>query len=332
MTAKNVLLVGAGQIAHSHAAAIARRDDIRIGCVVDPAAAQAREFAAKWQIGDTATDLGSAIGSGEFDGVVVCSPTAVHCEQALTAIEAGLPVLVEKPFAADLAQAERIIAASAANGVPVVPAQIVRHLPMVDWAKRLIAAGDLGEPIQAIERRLVDRADNYPWWKDLPNFLVSHWGSHSVDMICYLLQGQPAVCYCRGRSVRSIFGVVDDFSLQIEFADGFRFSSSMSFSSRHIVHDLVLIGTESTVVFDCYRRVVHNGQEVLALPEQEMLDAGFDAEIDAFGRAIDGADLPEAATYPVTVAMAALDAAEKSVTSGRAEAVAFPPRVVQGAL
>lgn len=321
MTHKHVLLVGAGQIAHSHAAAIARRDDISIAAVVDPDRQAALRFADRWRISRATTDLSSALADSGIDGVVICSPTAVHHEQALQAIKAGLPVLVEKPIAADLAEARQITELAAENGVPVVPAQILRYLPMFEWAKRLIAAGELGRPVQAIERRLVDRADNFPWWKDLPNFLISHWGSHSVDLLCYLLRGRPAATYCRARSVRSAFGVVDDFSLLVDFDDGFRFTSAMSFSSKHVVHDIVLIGTEATLVFDCYRRVACNGRDVVALPEDQMLDQGFDAQLDAFCRAIDGTELPEAAKFPATIAMAALDGAERSVASGRAEAI-----------
>jgi predicted dehydrogenase len=324
MRRKQLLLVGAGQIAESHAAAIARRVDVSIASVVDPDASAAQRLADRWHIGRTAPDLTSALAGAEFDGVIICSPTAAHHAQALRAIDAGLPVLVEKPIAADLDQACEIVDAGTRLGIPVIPAQILRFLPMFDWAKQFIRAGSLGEPVQAIERRFVDRADNYSWWRDLPAFLVSHWGSHSVDLICYLLGTRPKSAYCQGRSVRSAFGAVDDFSLQVLFNDEFRFTSAMSFSSKHTVHDIVLIGTEATLVFDCYRGLVCNGSTVMAMPEQQMLDQGFDAQIDAFCRAIEvgTAGLPESATFPVTVAMAALDAAERSVASGDVIAVA----------
>lgn len=321
MTHKHLLLVGAGRIAQSHAAAVARRNDVSIAAVVDPDREAALRFADRWRISRATSDLRSALNDPGIDGVVICSPTAVHYEHALQAIGMGLPVLVEKPIAADLAAAQQITAFAAECGVPVIPAQILRYLPMFDRAKSLIAAGELGRPVQAIERRLTDRSDNFPWWKDLPNFLISHWGSHSVDLLCYLLRGDPAAAYCRAQSVRSAFGVIDDFSLQLDFDNGFRFTSAMSFSSTHVVHDIVLIGTEATLVFDCYRRVVCNGRGVVELPEDQMLNQGFDAQLDAFCRAIDGTELPEAATFPVTIAMAALDGAQRSVASGKAETI-----------
>ncbi len=67
-----------------------------------------------------------------------------------------------------------MIAAGRSARLLIVGAQVLRFPPMFAWAREAIADGVLGRPPQAVERRFVDRDDNFPWWAALPAFLVSH--------------------------------------------------------------------------------------------------------------------------------------------------------------
>lgn len=309
----DLAVIGTGRIAHLHAAAAHALPGVRIVAAVDRDPAAAAAFARRWDCAWHGTLLAEY--DGGLDGVVVCSPTALHREHAMAALERGLPVLVEKPFAPDVDAAQAMIAAAEAAAVPILSAQVLRFLPMFDWAREQVAAGVLGRPVQAIERRLVDRADNFPWWRDLPAFLISHWGSHSIDLLCELFDDRAAEVYCQADSIRSAFGVVDDFGLQIRFASGARAISAMSFSSRLPVHDLVIVGTHATMSFDCYRSARLNGELVLDLPEEEMLARGFQAQLANFVAAIGGAPA-RAGARTVLNGLQALQAAERSALGG----------------
>lgn len=301
-------ILGTGRIAHDHAAAARTVDGVRLVAAIDVDPAAAQGFAETWNCEWWGTSLADA---PEVDAVIVCSPTSLHRQHALAAIERGCSVLVEKPFARSVAEAEEIIAAAAAKSVVVSSGQVLRFMPMFSWAREAIAAGALGRPVQAIERRLVDRADNFPWWRELPAFLISHWGSHSIDLLCDLLGDRAVQVYCQADSVRSEFGVVDDLSMQLRFESGARATSVMSFSSRFVVHDLVLIGTEGTMTFDCFRSAALNGETVVDLPEEEMVARGFEAQLADFVAAIGGAPSLGSASS-VLPALAALAAAERS--------------------
>lgn len=310
-------LVGAGRIAESHVHAAAALPDVRISVIVDPDLESAELLAARVG-GDVtvATSLDAIPDS--VDGAVICSPTRVHAEQALALIARGIAVLVEKPLAANRDEAVAIIEAAERSGLVAHAAQVLRYLPMVDVAREVIASGRFGRPVQVIERRLTDRADNYPWWKDLPAFLVSHWGSHSVDLVCHLFGDRVERVVCEADSVRSQFDVVDDFSLLARFESGLRMTSTMSFSSRFPTHDIVLIGTGATIVLDCYGAVSVDGQEVFRLPEQEMLEQGFAAQLEDFVSTIRGEGR---GISPVASALPAIDAlteAERSALASRA--------------
>jgi len=317
----SLAIIGTGRIAQLHAAAARALENVRIVAAIDVDPAAARAFAEQWDSPWWGTALEDY--SDPLDGVIVCSPTALHHDHALRAIKRGCAVLVEKPFARDVAEAQAMIDAAQRRGVVITGGQVLRFLPMFTWARQAIADGVLGQPVQAIERRLVDRADNFPWWSELPAFLISHWGSHSIDLLCSLLGDRAVEVYCQADSVRSQFGVVDDFSMQLRFASGVRATSVMSFSSRHVVHDLVLIGTRGTLSFECYRSVALDGETVMEMPEGDMLAHGFAAQLEDFGGAIGGA-ASLASASSVLPGLTALAAAERSALDGVVVALGGP--------
>lgn len=314
-----IAILGAGRIAHSHAQAIMRSKNARLLAVADRDPAIAERFAREYGASLHTTDIDRAIDAPGVDAVIVSSPTALHHDHAVAALGAGRHALVEKPFARDVTEAAAMTGVAQSSRLHLMSAQVLRFMPMFSFAKQFIADGRLGSPIQSVERRLTLRRDNFPWWKDLPQFLVSHWGSHSLDILCHLLDDDVEQVLCSGSSVASEFGVIDDFTLQARFLSGFRSAIAMSFSSRFPVHDIVLVGEDATLQFDCYRRVTVNGGVVLESTEQEMIDEGFDAQLHAFVSAIRGERALESSGGSVMRSLKALAAAEASVASGQPE-------------
>jgi len=304
-------IVGAGRVARFHASAISQHEEAELVAVSDVSADAAQEFARQWgcgRVGSTIEDI-----AGDIDGLIICSPSALHADHAREAMRVGVGVLVEKPFASSPEQAVDMIRVSREHGAVLLAGQVARHFPIFQLAYDAIAAGDIGQPVQIIERRLTNRSDNFPWWQDLPAFLVSHWGSHSIDLVCYLLGDRASHVICQGNSVRSLFGVIDDFSLQMVLQSGARFSSLMSFSSRLEVHDLVIIGTAATLSFECYRSAWLDGKKILELSQDDMMARGFESQIDEFVRALRG-ELPLRGNPDSVIAgLEAIQAAEKSV-------------------
>ncbi|QGN58812.1 Gfo/Idh/MocA family protein [Nostocoides sp. HKS02] len=314
-----IAIVGAGRIAQWHALAVDREPRAHLVAVVDHDLAAAEALAVQFGAQTATTQLGPVCALEAVDVVIVCAPTARHHEIALLAIAHGKHVLVEKPLATSLGEAEQMVRAAEDAGVQLMSGQTLRFMPMFVWAKEFIDAGHLGTPIQAIERRFTHRLDNFPWWKDLPNFLVAHWGSHSLDLISYLIDDTVTTAVCDAASVVSDFGIVDDFNLQLRFSRGARTGIHMSFSSRAPVHDIVLIGQDATLDFSCYRTVRVNGETAFDLPEDDMLQAAFTAELANLLDAIAGIAALRSSGRSVLPSYAALDAAERSIASGQVE-------------
>ncbi len=81
----------------------------------------------------------------DVDIVYVASPHSEHRDQALLALAAGKPVLVEKAFTRSAAEAEEVVAAARAAGLLAVEAMWTRFLPHVDVVRQLLEDGALGE-------------------------------------------------------------------------------------------------------------------------------------------------------------------------------------------
>lgn len=312
-----IALVGAGRIAHFHAQAIARASDATLLAVVDRDPAVAADFAREYGAPLATTQLEQALSAAGVEAMIACTPTALHHDNAMAALRWRKHGLIEKPFAVDFAEAKAMVELADRTGLHLMSGQVLRFMPIFRWAREFVGSGRLGAPVQAVERRLTFRRDNFPWWKDLPNFLVSHWGAHSLDILCHLVDDDVVAVLCSGASIASEFGVIDDFTLQARFDGGLRAAVVMSFTSRFPVHDLVLVGEDATLQFDCYRSVTLDGEPVMQLGEYEMMACGFDAQLLAFVQAIRGERQLASSGRSVLRSLAALTAAEASVSTGR---------------
>ena len=107
-------VVGVGHLGQHHARLLAGMPDAALVAVADIDAARAREVGERYGAASM-TDWRALV--GRVDAVSIAVPTAAHCEVALGCIEAGMAVLVEKPMAASVEEADAIIEAAGRRGV-----------------------------------------------------------------------------------------------------------------------------------------------------------------------------------------------------------------------
>jgi predicted dehydrogenase len=126
-------LVGLGTIGRAHAASYAKLDDARIVAVADLLAEEMRQGSDLRTIVSPAgeqvawyTDYRHMFASEKLDSVDICLPTDLHAEASMAALEAGLPVLCEKPMALNLEDCDAMIEASEHAGRPLMIAQCLR--------------------------------------------------------------------------------------------------------------------------------------------------------------------------------------------------------------
>jgi predicted dehydrogenase len=141
-----VALLGAGGIGEPRAQATAQTPDLQLVVVADLAKDRADKLAGQYGAQAT-TDSEAAATRTDVDLVIVSTPPNAHADLALAAVNAGKHVLIEKPLAHTLADAERICAAAEAKGVFVKTGFNHRYFPSMDFARRLIDTGKIGDVI-----------------------------------------------------------------------------------------------------------------------------------------------------------------------------------------
>ncbi|MEY2849433.1 MAG: hypothetical protein RI885_2100 [Actinomycetota bacterium] len=151
--------------------------------------------------------------ASDLDLVVLASPAHVHLEQGLAAIEAGCAVVIDKPFAASVAEAEQLIAAAAGRRVPLVVFQNRRWDGDYRTIRAIVASGALGSIHRlesTFERWSPELRDR---WKDTTPIargggITFDLGSHLIDQALHLFG--PASVDSAELSVLRPGGVSDD--------------------------------------------------------------------------------------------------------------------------
>lgn len=136
-------LIGTGRIGQVHAASIATDPDAQLTRIADPFVDGALRVAATY--GGTATDTPEDVfTAGDVDAILIASPTPTHVDLIARAIDAGIPVLCEKPIDLDIARVNALRPRVVASGVPVALGFNRRFDPAFAAVRARVAAGEIG--------------------------------------------------------------------------------------------------------------------------------------------------------------------------------------------
>lgn len=160
-----------------------------------------------------------------IDLVVVATPNSSHLALGLAAIQAGLPVVVDKPFTPTSAEARQLIEAATAANVPLTVFQSRRWDSDFRTLQALLAAGALGEIVRFESRYERYRPTvNMSAWRERAaqqeaGGLLFDLGSHLIDQALHLL-GDPVSIYAESDTRRPGAQVDDDTFVALRFANG----------------------------------------------------------------------------------------------------------------
>lgn len=145
MNSKKVLLVGAGNIARTHAAALAETPGVGLFGVFDANPVAAQALARDFRIPQVFNSLEEASAS-EADSVHVLTPPDLHLCTAMPFVKAGKTVLLEKPLGVSSTECNELRDAADASGAVVGVNQNFVFNPAYQQLKQTIASGRLGQP------------------------------------------------------------------------------------------------------------------------------------------------------------------------------------------
>lgn len=122
-------IIGTNWITETFVTAASEVEDFKLAAVYSRTEDKAKQFASKFSVQLTYTDIDEFFGSDQIDAVYIASPNAIHAEQAIQAMNHGKHVIVEKAIASNATEVKALIEAAQENGVLLMEALKTTFLP-----------------------------------------------------------------------------------------------------------------------------------------------------------------------------------------------------------
>lgn len=170
MTAQRIGFIGAGSVAHHHADAL-QDVDASVHAVADINPDARRAFAGEYDVAEMYADYETLLEEATLDAVVVAVPNALHAECAITALEADVDVLVEKPLATTYDEAATIVDAERDSRATAMVGFCKSFTPWFEGVEDRVESGRFGSVYEVeaeyVRRRGIPQAGSWFTRKDV---------------------------------------------------------------------------------------------------------------------------------------------------------------------
>ena len=205
-------LIGCGAIANRHLRSLVRCPEATLTAVCDVREDAMERISAEYQAGTGQRqgiaryqDVQALLGDKSVEAVIIATPSKLHAELAKQAMEAGKHVMLEKPMALSLRDAETIVSLARQRKAVVQICHQLRYKPVMERIKELVSSGAMGRVYLGVVSLRLQRSQEYynaaPWrgtWDQDGGMLLNQ-GIHLLDLLQWFM-GEPARVY--GRMLR----------------------------------------------------------------------------------------------------------------------------------
>jgi predicted dehydrogenase len=233
-----VAVVGVGHLGSIHARILAQSPLARLECVVDADAERAGKLGA--ELGCPALHALADL-PRELDAAIVAVPTVAHADVATFLLERGVACLVEKPLAATLAEADRILAAAERGGARLAVGHVERFQPGVRKLREL-----------ALAPRFIECHRLAPFsFRSTDVGVVHDLMIHDLDLVLDLVDSPLEWIDAAGGAI--LTEAEDIASVRLVFANGARANVTASRASLQPMRRLRLFSPEAYVSLDLHK-------------------------------------------------------------------------------
>lgn len=218
-------IIGCGMISNWHADAIMSIENASLAGATDVNKSACEAFAHKYGI-KAYKSADSLMDDPEIDVVCICTPSGLHAPYAVKAAGFGKNIILEKPMALNLCEADEIIAACRKNNVLLSVISQLRFAPAVQKLKEAINSGILGRLVSGDIYMKYYRSQEYytsgGWrgtWKMDGGGALMNQGIHGVDLLQYVM-GPVKSVFAFARTLARNIEVEDTAAAVIEFRNG----------------------------------------------------------------------------------------------------------------
>ena len=308
-----ICLAGTGAMGEIHVKALKKIEDTQVVSVAGRTDNGAKEFAAKWNIPFSSTNLEECIDRPGVDAVILTTPSDQHHDQTVLALRKGKHVQVEIPMALNLADSQHMLDEAKKAGKTLMVTHTRRFANPHREIRRRIQEGTFHLHHMVVETYFFRRTNlnMHGQARSWVDNLLWHHGCHSVDLAHWILSEPNWDVWGQKGPDHHELKIPMDISVAMKSKKGPLFTMAMSFNNKGPFGGFYrYIGEEDT--YKVYRDSMtdSDGNEV----HFEDTTAAFDRQDIEFVGAIREGREPESSATSVVPTMALLDKIDKAMS------------------
>ena len=256
-------IIGAGRVGLIRGEVAARHPQVDFIGLAELKADRAKLVGEKIGADFVTDDYRKLLARPEVTAAVIATDEHLHVAPILAAVERGLPLLIEKPLATELADSERVLNTIRKSGIDAVVGYTQRFRRRWLAAKEKVRTGQLGDVGLVTSRAFMNRLvalDNYKRTDDpasISPMVIS--GTHALDIVMWMMEAKrPVEIYARSvdKALGPICKGTDATAGVITFEDGSLYHASISWALPVVwpgaVYSLEvgIVGTEGVLTID----------------------------------------------------------------------------------
>jgi predicted dehydrogenase len=242
-------VIGLGRIGWNyHCKTLAKHRDWHLAAVADPAGDRLREATTLFGC-QAFQSCDHMLADAELDAVVVASPTHLHRDHAMAALARKLHVMMEKPLAANLVEAQAIVRTAKRRNCLLTVYQPHRAAAYFQQLLRIVRSGRIGKVyhVKGGSFRFVRRND----WQSLRKYgggMLNNYGAHRIDQLLTLTGPNVKRVFGHMRRVLSLGDAEDVVKLVYETRDGVIGEMDINQASPTVSYEMEIYGTRGNIV------------------------------------------------------------------------------------
>ena len=310
MNKVNVGVIGVGAMGYNHARVYSELENANLMAISDLMREKSEEVATQYN-SKGFVDYMDILKMPEIDAVSVCVPTTHHFNVVMDAIEHGKHVLVEKPIAFTLREAEAMVKAAKDEGVKLATGHVERFNPAVGKAKELIKDDVIGEVVSASAKRV---GPFPPRIKDVG--VIIDLAIHDVDIMFHLFDSPISRIYANMGSRLEKCEYEDHAEIMMKFENGVVGILETNWLTPYKKRQLEITGVDGIISLDYVDQTVEvygkNAQKAVVTHTEPLKD-----ELQSFLSCVVNDEEPritgEDGIHALKVVLAAMKSAQKKI-------------------
>lgn len=250
-------VVGLGRIGWQyHIPSIRANPGFRLVAVVDPLEDRRAEASREFGV-EAHSDVASMLEAARPDLVVLASPSHVHADQALFAMRQGANVFCDKPMAATLADADRMVDGMRATGRKLMIYQPHRCTPEALALKAFLARGLIG-PVFLVQRSggWYTRRNDWQAFRKYGGGMLNNSGSHYIDWMLDVVRSPVRRVTAHMKAIATLGDAEDVVKIVMETADGTTLDLTINMATAAPDHLFQVHGQHGSVWLEADRKTL----------------------------------------------------------------------------